>query len=248
MLGVEDMYALRRKVLVEGKSERQVAREMGLARNTVRRYLATPVPEARKRTRSRPVLERVRPRLEQLIEEWSERTTAKQRMTGRRLQRALREEGHEVGLTLVLEYLREWRRQRPEVYVPLGHRPGESAQVDFFEVTVELSGERRRAWLFLMRLMHSGRDSVRLYERQDQLAFLDGHVRAFAHFGGVPRRTVYDNLSAAVRRVQFLCRALTDRFAALVSHYGVEPSFARPARATTREAWSRAAGVSGSRS
>ena len=46
MLGVEDMYALRRKVLVEGKSERQVAREMGLARNTVRRYLATPVPEA----------------------------------------------------------------------------------------------------------------------------------------------------------------------------------------------------------
>ena len=170
----------------------------------------------------------MRPRLEQLIEEWSERTTAKQRMTGRRLQRALREEGHEVGLTLVLEYLREWRRQRAEVYVPLVHRPGESAQVDFFEVTVELSGERGRAWLFLMRLMHSGRDFVRLYERQDQLAFLDGHVRAFAHFGGVPRRTVYDNLSAAVRRVQFPRRVLTDRFAALVSHYGVEPSFARP--------------------
>ena len=48
VLGVEDMYALRRKVLVEGKSERQVAREMGLARNTVRRYLATPVPGARR--------------------------------------------------------------------------------------------------------------------------------------------------------------------------------------------------------
>ena len=79
-----------------------------------------------------------------------------------------------------------------------------------------------------MRLMHSGRDFVRLYERQDQLAFLDGHVRAFAHFGGVPRRTVYDNLAAAVRRVQFPRRALTERFAALASHYGVEPCFARP--------------------
>ena len=56
-------------------------------------------------------------------------------------------------------------------------RRRESAQVDFFEVSVELAGERRRAWLFLMRLMHSGRDFVRLYERQDQLAFLDGHVR-----------------------------------------------------------------------
>ena len=61
MLEVEDVYALRRKVLVEGKSQRQVAREMGLARDTVRRYLATPVPEPRKRTRSRPVLEEVRP-------------------------------------------------------------------------------------------------------------------------------------------------------------------------------------------
>ena len=228
MLGVQDIYALRHKVLVEGKSQRQVAREMGLARDTVRRYLATPLPEPRKRKRPRPVLEQVRPRLEQLLEEWSERTTAKQRITGRRLQRALREEGYEVGLTLVLEYLREWRRTRAEVYVPLVHRPGESAQADFFEVSVELAGERRKAWLFLMRLMHSGRDFVRLYERQDQLAFLDGHVRAFAHFGGVPRRTVYDNLSAAVRRVQFPRRALTERFAALASHYGVEPCFARP--------------------
>ena len=228
MLEVEDVYALRRKVLVEGKSQRQVAREMGLARDTVRRYLTTPVPEPRKRTRSRPVLEEVRPRLAQLLEEWSERTTAKQRVTGRRLHRALREEGYDVGLTLVLACLREWRRERAEVYVPLVHRPGDGAQVDFFEVAVDLAGERRRAWLFLMRLMYSGRDFVRLYERQDQLAFLDGHVRAFGHFGGSPLRSVYDNLAAAVRRGQFPRRQLTERFAALASHYGIEPCFARP--------------------
>ena len=66
MPGVQDIYALRHKVLVEGKSQRQVAREMGLARDTVRRYLATPLPEPRKRKRSRPVLEQVRPQLEQL--------------------------------------------------------------------------------------------------------------------------------------------------------------------------------------
>ena len=51
--------------------------------------------------------------------------------------------------------------------------------------------------------MYSGRDFVRLYERQDQFAFLGGHVRAFAHFGGVPQRMVYDNLKPAVRRLQF---------------------------------------------
>ena len=123
---------------------------------------------------------------------------------------------------------REWRRRRAEVYVPLVHRPGDEAQADFFEVTVELGGERRKAWKFLMRLMYSGRDFVRLYDRQDQVAFLDGHVRAFAHFGGVPARIVYDNLAAAVRRVQFPRRQLTERFEALVSHYLYEPCFARP--------------------
>lgn len=101
-----------------------------------------------------PVMDRVRPRLEQLLEEWAPRTTDKQRITGRRLHRQLREEGYEVGLTLVLAELREWRR-RAEVYIPVVHRRAESAQVDFFAVTVELNGERRLAWKFLVRLMHS---------------------------------------------------------------------------------------------
>ena len=90
-------------------------------------------------------------------------------------------------MTLVRGYLRGWRRQRAEV-------------------TVEVGSERRRAWNFLMRLMYSGRDFVRLYDCQDQIAFLDGHVRAFAHFGGVPARIVYDNLAAEAPREESLAK------------------------------------------
>jgi len=114
------------------------------------------------------------------------------------------------------------------VYIPLVYRPGDVAQVDFFEVTVEEDGTIRKVWKFLMRLMYSGRDFVWLYDRCDQLAFLDGHVRAFAHLGGVPRRAVYDNLTAAVKRRVGVQRELTDRFDALSSHYLFEPCFARP--------------------
>ena len=75
--------------------------------------------------------------------------------------------------------------------MPGFYRPGDLAEVDFFEVLVDLDGTRRKAWLFLMRLMYSGRDFAWIYERQDQISFLDGHVRAFAHFGGVPARVAH---------------------------------------------------------
>jgi hypothetical protein len=43
----------------------------------------------------------------------------------------------------------------------------------------DVAGVRVKAWMFVMRLTHSGRDFAWLYERQDQVSFLDGHVRAF---------------------------------------------------------------------
>jgi hypothetical protein len=75
------------------------------------------------------------------MQEWGPRTTAKQRLTGSLLQRQLAVEGYQVGTTLVRQYLREMRRQRQEVFIPLIHRPGEEAQIDFFEVTVEVEGQ-----------------------------------------------------------------------------------------------------------
>ncbi|MBA2624631.1 MAG: hypothetical protein H0U89_03380 [Acidimicrobiia bacterium] len=59
--------------------------------------------------------------------------------------------------------------------------------------------------------------------------FLDGHVRAFEHFGGVPERIRYDNLKAAVERVlKGRDRIESDRFAALRSHYGFDSFFCQP--------------------
>jgi transposase len=56
---------------------------------------------------------------------------------------------------------------------------------------------------------------VRLYEGCDQLCFLDAHVRAFGYLGGVPERVIYDNLSAAVKKIVGSERELTERFRAL---------------------------------
>ena len=229
---MDQVHVVRHKVLVEGRSVRSVAREMRISRSTVARYLGelSAPRRAEKTARGRPVWERVGERIAAILTESPRWTGGKQRLTATRLHEMLRAEGHQVGTTLVKESVAEWRRRRREVFVPLVYRPGDLAEVDFFQVLADIAGVRMKAWMFLMRLMHSGRDFAWLYERQDQVSFLDGHVRAFEHFGAVAQRIAYDNLKPAVVRMLVGSeRELTDRFEALASHYLFEPCFCRPA-------------------
>ncbi len=229
MLRMDQVHVIRHKVLVEGLSRRHVAEELHVSRNTVRKYLGESEPKRKKhKGRGSPKTDEVGPRIDALLDEWKDRTTAKQRITGTRLHQELLKEGYDVGVSTVRTYYAELRRKSAEVFVPLVHRSGDEAQVDFFAVTVEIDGERKECWMFLMRLMHSGRDFAWLYEHCDTVSFLDGHIRAFCEFDGVAARLIYDNLSPAVKRILFPGRELTDRFKALVSHYLFEPCFARP--------------------
>lgn len=232
MLRMDQVHVARHKVLVEGLTVRRTARQMGISRNTVKRYLgllSEPV-RVEQEPRPKPVLERVAPRIEEILADSPRWTGGKQRLTATRLHGLLRAEGVDVGVTLVKEAVAEWKRRRREVFVPLVYHPGDLAEVDFFEVLADVAGERQKAWMFVMRLMHSGRDFARVYARQDQVSFLDGHVRAFAHFGAVPHRSAYDNLTLAVRKILVGSeRNLTDRFEAIASHYLFEPCFCRPA-------------------
>ena len=228
---MDQVHVVRHKVLVEGRSQRAVAKELGIARVTVRKYLeqAAPVRRPEAAPRRRPVWEAVRERVTTLLVESAQWTGGKQRLTATRLHALLVAEGHRVGVTMIRQAVAERKRERREVFVPLTYRPGDLAEVDFFEVLIDVDGTRRKAWLFLMRLMYSGRDFAWIYERQDQISFLDGHVRAFAHFGGAPARVAYDNLRAAVVRILVGGeRRLTARFTALASHYLFEPCFCRP--------------------
>lgn len=227
---MDQVHVIRHKVLVEGRSARQVAQEMGISRNTVKRCLALAAPvRVEQEPRKRPVREKVEARLHALLDDSPRWTGGKQQLTAARLHQMVLSEGFDVGATVVKEIVAEWKRRRREVFVPLVYAPGELAEVDFFEVLVSVAGARRKAWMFVMRLMASSTDFVWLYDRQDQVSFLDGHVRAFAFFKAVPQRIAYDNLKAAVTRVLVGAeRLLSARFEALASHYLFEPAFCRP--------------------
>lgn len=103
-------------------------------------------------------------------------------------------------------HFRRWVRQRglrprqsAEAFLELRTLPGEQAQVDWASFgTVAVAGGERRLSAFLMVLSYSRRIFARFFFNQELPSFLEGHVRAFAHFGGVPRTILYDNLKSAV--------------------------------------------------
>jgi transposase len=116
MLKVDQVHVVRHKVLVEGRSQRQVAKEFGLSRLTVRKYVEEAVPMRKESApRPRPVWEKVSARVETLLAESAQWTGGKQQLTATRLHELLVGESHRVGVTLVKEAVAEWKRQRREV-------------------------------------------------------------------------------------------------------------------------------------
>lgn len=218
----------------EQLSVRELARRFHVHRRDVRQALESPVPPARK-SPPRPVtvLDAWKPTIDGWLE--ADRTAPrKQRHTARRVwQRLVEEHGVAVGESTVRRYVAEVHRRMDvplvEVMVPQHHPLGEEGEVDFGSASIFLAGVLVEVSMFIMRLSASGRAYPRAYLNEAQEVFLDGHVRAFEHFGGVPKRIRYDNLKAAVERVlKGRDRIESDRFIALRSHYGFDSFFCQP--------------------
>ena len=115
--------------------------------------------------------------------------------------------------------------------MPLAFEPGEEAQVDWHEAVAKFNGVERKVQVFCMRLCHSKASFTWPYERATLESFLDGHVRALAYFGGVPKRIAYDNLKSAVTHVGAgKDRTLNERFKHLRCHYLFDTRFCNVAR------------------
>jgi len=111
-----------------------------------------------------------------------------------------------------------------------GSLPGH-AQVDFGETLGVIGGVECKIHFFVMSLPHSDAVFVKGYPAETTEAFCDGHVSAFAFFGGIPQSILYDNTKIAVARILGdRTRIRTKRFTELQSHYLFDDKFGRPAR------------------
>jgi transposase len=155
----------------------------------------------------------------------------KQRHTAKRIFDRLREE-HQFtgGYTIVKDYVHTAMVRSQEMFVPLVHPPGE-AQADFGEALVVIAGVEQKAHYLAMDLPHSDDCFVVAFPAETTEAFLEGHVQAFAYFGAVPTRILYDNTKIAVARILGgEERQRTRAFSELQSYYLFADKFGRPAK------------------
>jgi transposase len=163
---------------------------------------------------------------------------AKQRHTAKRIRDRLAAEhgvliGESTCRTIVAKLRAEITAEQTYpariVFVPQSRLPGAEAEVDWGKFTAVIGGVPVTLSLFSMWLAFSSRAFHRAYVNEAQESFTDAHVRAFEHFGGVPRMVRYDNLkTAAIKILQGRSRIENARFTTMRSHYMFESFFCEP--------------------
>ncbi|WP_095983250.1 IS21 family transposase [Melittangium boletus] len=231
---VEQEVVRRIRVLAEaGWGHKRIAREVGVARNTVRRYVRA----------GRAAEKQVRPKARRLTE--AEQQRAVELWTGAAegnavvVKALLAQEGVEAGVRTVQRAVEEKRRQEHAAQVATVRfetKPGQQMQVDFGEKKVRLGGQWVKVFLLVAVLSFSRRLFVRAFLNQRGDDWREGVAAAFVHFGGVVLEVLGDNARPLVEKHDR--RAGTVRFhpgwVEFCRDWDVTPKACGPYRARTK--------------
>src|SRR5580693_1616654 len=235
MLVVETIARIRREHLSRGKSIKEIARDLKISRNTVRKVLRSGETSFsyEREIQPRPKLGRWKAELDRMLTA-NTSNPARERLTLIRLFEELRALGYEGGYDAVRRYAKSWVREHAsltaDAYVPLSFAPGEAYQFDWSHEIVVMSGVTTTLKVAHVRLCHSRMMFARAYPRETQEMVFDAHERAFAFFKGACERGIYDNMKTAVETI-FVGkeRQYNRRFLQMCGHYLVEPVACTPA-------------------
>lgn len=211
------------------KSQRMIAREIGLNRRTVARYIRAydrkriqlmtdedhsvkeeliadiiQAPSYDIRSRKKVKLtEEMIARIKYYLQENDQRKKEGKHKQQRKkidILEALREEGFNIGYTTICNTIRKIQQESREAYIRQEYVPGEVCEFDWGEVKLTIAGESR---IFQMAVFSSTWGDYRwgdLYTNQKTESFSDSHASFFETIGGVYQEMVYDNSRVMVAR------------------------------------------------
>jgi transposase len=215
VVGVQQWAEIRRLVLVEGRSQREVSRLTGLARDTVARAVASRTPPRYSRA---PAGSKLDP-----FKDWiCEQLRVEPSIPSLRLRELAAELGYAGGKTIFDDFVREVRPrfQVRRTFQRTIYRPGELVQCDLWEPREAVPvghGQTRRGWVVTAELCWSRVIAGALIFSKQAPDILWGLGRCLGRIGSLPQKLVWDREGA----IHAGGGRPTDEFAAFCGQLGV---------------------------
>lgn len=232
MIKVGTLAKIRRLYFRDKLPIKEICRQTGLSRNTVRAWLReADMVEPKYPVRRVPTkLDDYAETLRTWLKADAGRNKRERRTKGQMCQE-LQALGYSGGYGQVCAFARAWRDGQglagaKAAFIPLKFAHGEAFQFDWSTEYTFIGGLRRRVELAHTKLCASRAFWLVAYPGQGHEMLFDAHARAFTAFGGVPQRGIYDNMKTAVDKVlSGKKRKVNSRFEAMAGHYLFEPEF-----------------------
>jgi len=222
-----------RELSRRGWGVKRIARELQVARNTVRRYLrGGEAAEVQVRPKARRLGDDARAEAVRIFDGAAEGNAVV-------VARLLAEQGVAASPRTVQRVVEPRRRERRAAQIATVRyetAPGHQVQIDFGEKVVAIASQMVRVYFFVAVLSYSRRIFVKASLSQRQDDWRDGLASAFRHFGGVPQTVLVDNAGPLVSGRDRVAQTVTFHpgFLGFCREYEVVPRACQPYRARTK--------------
>ncbi len=235
----------------QGKSKKQLARDLNVSRNTVKKYISaykekqsaeddltkippkgvieTPVYDSKKRSRIKLTPEVCKQIDDYLADNLRKQGIgrSKQQMKGVDIHEALLDAGYSIAYRTVCKYIERQKKKGRAVFIRQHYDPGQAVEFDWAYVKIDIKGRAKQLMLAVFTCTYSNHRWARLYYREDMASFLNAHACYFTATGGVPQQMVYDNMRVAVKKftLRNADKTATDDLLKLSTYYAFDYRF-----------------------
>jgi len=208
----------------KGHSQRQIAKILGISRNTVKKHLTnTKQPSYKREAPYLSVIDNFKDYIQERLEKYP-------KLSADRIYREITEKGFSGSYETVARYIRlHQRKKTPQAYERFETLPGQQAQVDWGECSDKLNhfGVQKKVYAFTMTLGYSRSQYVEFTLDMSLETLLHCHINAFQYFGGMPQNILYDNMKTVVEDHIGDVVRFNKRFLDFAAYYGFQPHATR---------------------
>jgi transposase len=221
----------------QGKSIREIARELGIARNTVRRYLRGK-PEAVPRPKRGSVLDAYKAQIRQWVQQ--DHLYNCETMLPR-----LQEQGYTGSLSTLKAFVHELRPPKAGHAPVLRYetKPGEQMQYDWGEFRFEKDGKDHKLYGFAAILSYSRMRFITFVKRCDTSTMIRCMTEAFEYFGGLPKTALTDRMKSVFVAMEDKTPKWNALFSDFMASIGVAPRVCKPRTPQTKGKVERSIGI-----